>query len=650
MIPYTKKFYNLPLIFQLTGSSLYRACFPGLLSSLFYLLLLFYLRPEYTLTNEEGNTFHTYYRYTHKSTVIEVLVTGTALLIVFRANKSYARYWNACGDVYRMMSQWLDATANCSIFHLQQSHYKDMRPANYHDSFDLNHGRYFLTRDRQVSYSELSFVDKGDEVDSSGHDRNKNVGRNKGYADIGQIEELFPISNKVIGEDTSIENSGHVIRKRRKTKAMKLQEKICSRPILRQMEQRRSSRLEAVQNKHHLLQEGRLDGGWGLAFQDGKSTYYNMDDPDCEWNESDDENLQFNSFNSDSHCKHKDECGCTDTFNRTVDSFASCRGGRTPSLYLQELVHLASLCNAVAVATLRNDVEGAPLPLCKYIPGQPWPKVDPTKDPKSTCYMRGKPQVSCKGKYSSLPILGGIEDELTHTRISFRAFLMQRLLYYYQTLTRYDRSPEMRTQHNASRPISVIGGVSRNELEFLARARGPSAKVQLCWAWLSEFISREDLAGSFGEVGCPIVSRIHQFLSDGMVYYNHCRKTMSTPFPAPHAQISSIYIVAIMFCIPFLMLEYINTEGKECISGIVIATGLNFLTVSCLAGLHEVARELENPFRNVPNEIPLVRMQAIFNEALIALFAGFHPDHYWNAEDFRKSKSFVKGDIDEFII
>ena len=98
------------------------------------------------------------------------------------------------------------------------------------------------------------------------------------------------------------------------------------------------------------------------------------------------------------------------------------------------------------------------------------------------------------------------------------------------------------------------------------------------------------------------------------------------------------------------MLEYINTEGKECIAGIVIATGLNFLTVSCLAGLHEVARELENPFRNVPNEIPLVRMQAIFNEALIALFAGFHPDHYWNAEDFRKSKSFVKGDIDEFVI
>jgi hypothetical protein len=57
----------------------------------------------------------------------------------------------------------------------------------------------------------------------------------------------------------------------------------------------------------------------------------------------------------------------------------------------------------------------------------------------------------------------------------------------------------------------------------------------------------------------------------------------------------------------------------------------------CLSGIHEVARELENPFRNVPNEIPLVTMMAHFNEALITMYAGYHPDHYWD-DDRRMRK------------
>ena len=56
---------------------------------------------------------------------------------------------------------------------------------------------------------------------------------------------------------------------------------------------------------------------------------------------------------------------------------------------------------------------------------------------------------------------------------------------------------------------------------------------------------------------------------------------------------------------------------------------LNLLTVMCFAGLHEVARELESPFQNVPNDVPLNNFQAQFNEALMNMFSGFHPDAYW---------------------
>ena len=53
------------------------------------------------------------------------------------------------------------------------------------------------------------------------------------------------------------------------------------------------------------------------------------------------------------------------------------------------------------------------------------------------------------------------------------------------------------------------------------------------------------------------------------------------------------------------------------------------MTVTALSGVHEVARELENPFRNVPNEIPLATIMAEANEALITMYAGYHPDFFW---------------------
>mmetsp|Transcript_23769 Transcript_23769/g.35246 ORF Transcript_23769/g.35246 Transcript_23769/m.35246 type:complete len:593 (+) Transcript_23769:114-1892(+) len=316
---------------------------------------------------------------------------------------------------------------------------------------------------------------------------------------------------------------------------------------------------QAINDPNTVLSIGRKDGGWGGLFNDDTSTFYRMQDPSS-WRRSEKE------------------------------GFASEVGGRTPTLFLQELVHLASLCNAVAFSCLRSDVEGTEAPLDMYKSGQPWPETDPD--------VLRKGQGAWSATKDTLRYLSGL-----------------------------DRSPAMRTSHNASRPLPVIGGVSDNEIMFLQRARGPSAKVTLAWSWLSEFIIREHLAGSLGVVGPPIISRLIQFLSDGMIYYNHARKTMFIPFPFPHAQISAFFVFTIMFTVPLLMDEYASDP--------YIGGALTFLTVTCLAGLHEVARELENPFRNVPNEIPLLTLQAMFNESLITLFSGYHPDHFWDPDEYR---------------
>lgn len=160
------------------------------------------------------------------------------------------------------------------------------------------------------------------------------------------------------------------------------------------------------------------------------------------------------------------------------------------------------------------------------------------------------------------------------------------------------------------------------EIRFLQMARGPSAKTQLCWYWLTEFVIREHLNGSTGKVGPPIISRVIQFLSDGMIFYNHARKIMFIPFPFPHAQISVIFVLVAIPAVAFLMDQFANN--------VILGSILSFLSVACLSGIHEVAREMENPFRNIPNDIPVVTFQAQFNEALIVMYSGYHPDHFWD--------------------
>lgn len=85
--------------------------------------------------------------------------------------------------------------------------------------------------------------------------------------------------------------------------------------------------------------------------------------------------------------------------------------------------------------------------------------------------------------------------------------------------------------------------------------------------------------------------------------------------------------------IPVLMLTFVNNE--------FVGFCLNLFTVMCFAGLHEVARELENPFQNAPNDLPANNFHAQFNEALMSMFAGYHPDAYWvvkeDAEDMTDS-------------
>lgn len=258
-------------------------------------------------------------------------------------------------------------------------------------------------------------------------------------------------------------------------------------------------------------------------------------------------------------------------------------------VFLEEAAHLLSLMSAVALSTLRNDLEEAESPLAEFRPNAPWPLVDPDAYHSD---IRKEWERSEHHSYTVLRYLCG--------------------------LSRTDHSREL---YNVGRPFRVIGNVSDKEIQALQAARGPQAKVMLVNFWLQEFMSREYMAGSAGTIHAALMSRLFQFCSDGMAGYNDARKVAYIPFPFPHAQITTLFVLVIIGFIPVLMLTFV--------SNMTFGFVLNLITVMCFTGLHEVAREVENPFQNVPNDVPLNNFQAQFNEALMVMFFGFHPDAYW---------------------
>jgi len=473
---------------------------------------------------------------------VGVLVSSVSFLIIFRANYGYQRYWEACSAVHQLMSKWMDTAMFIGVFHLQSDHLKDMDPPNFFDYNDLNDLN--LTRDRESTPPPLDeefFNEMGSPTAAS----ERSVETGLSHSDISSQ-----------------------LRRRRFEKSIHSTKNTTNGTS--------RDTLDRLHDLTRLFGPGRLDGGWGKVYPNditGKptATYYDIQ--------------KFG----------KDASRIPPSHPADKRGFASTKGGRTPSLFLQELAHLASLLCAVALTTLRNGLDDVESPLGVYTPGQKWPEVDAhylSTDVRRQAYDQGP--------------------------------LMRTIRY----LLGIDQTKHARTIYNAARPMLVIGGVSDNEIAFLQRARGPHAKTQLVWNWFSDLLIREHHSGTLGSVGPPIISRVIQFMSDGMLHYNHARKIMFTPFPFPHAQLSAFFVLMMLVAIPLLMVEYANEPWLGAL--------LTFLTVTCLAGLHEVARELENPFRNAPNDVPLCTLLAFYNEALITMYSGHHPDAYWGESDIVK--------------
>eukprot|EP00294_Goniomonas_avonlea_P008745 CAMPEP_0114552300 /NCGR_PEP_ID=MMETSP0114-20121206/7054_1 /TAXON_ID=31324 /ORGANISM="Goniomonas sp, Strain m" /LENGTH=409 /DNA_ID=CAMNT_0001737173 /DNA_START=290 /DNA_END=1519 /DNA_ORIENTATION=- len=149
--------------------------------------------------------------------------------------------------------------------------------------------------------------------------------------------------------------------------------------------------------------------------------------------------------------------------------------------------------------------------------------------------------------------------------------------------------------------LVVLGGLTEREREVLEKLEGRSYQVM---GWLNRDILLRHKAGGVA-VPPPVLGRGLQAISDGFNAFQVAAKIMDTLFPFPYAQLLNGLMIMFTISTPIAVSTFTNS--------IYIAAFLSCLAVVGIIALEEVAKEIENPFGNDANDLPLSLYQEKFN-------------------------------------
>ncbi|KAF4697334.1 Zinc finger, RAN-binding domain containing 2, partial [Perkinsus olseni] len=152
--------------------------------------------------------------------------------------------------------------------------------------------------------------------------------------------------------------------------------------------------------------------------------------------------------------------------------------------------------------------------------------------------------------------------------------------------------------------LVIIGPCSDDEIDQLKCSED---KTWIIPVWIEEALTRICVNGLI-KVPAPIVSRCYQEISTGMMGYNQALKVSQVPFPFPFAQMVSLLLLIFLFMCPIMVVKM--TEGAA------LSPILSFFCLLGYWGLNEIAVELENPFGDDDNDLPLEAIHTEFVDSL----------------------------------
>ncbi|CAE6926677.1 unnamed protein product [Symbiodinium sp. CCMP2592] len=137
--------------------------------------------------------------------------------------------------------------------------------------------------------------------------------------------------------------------------------------------------------------------------------------------------------------------------------------------------------------------------------------------------------------------------------------------------------------------------------------RGNRQQTETVLLWIERLILDADRDKTL-DVPAPILSRAFQELSRGMVSVTDLRKIRDVPFPFPYSQFLSLMLLAHWVLTPIVASQVI---AKPYWAGIIV-----FVVSTAYWTLFYIAQEIDQPFGDDSNDLPVADMQREFNAKL----------------------------------
>merc|ERR1711939_278762 len=155
--------------------------------------------------------------------------------------------------------------------------------------------------------------------------------------------------------------------------------------------------------------------------------------------------------------------------------------------------------------------------------------------------------------------------------------------------------------------LEVIEGIDCKEALGALNSGMVEDQVFLLYTWIQDTLIRRQKSGGI-PVPPPICTRLFQELSNGMLGFNNANKIHNTPFPFPYAQLITLALMILTLTCGFVMNVFVKSSFWAAL--------FSFLAVAGYYAINEVAIELEDPFGDDANDLPMTDYQRLFNHRL----------------------------------
>eukprot|EP00435_Cladocopium_sp_Y103_P043468 s2086_g12.t1 len=205
--------------------------------------------------------------------------------------------------------------------------------------------------------------------------------------------------------------------------------------------------------------------------------------------------------------------------------------------------------------------------------------------------------------YSSLVAFSSARPELQRQVMEFH-HLLARLMSLLFCCALQQVSP------SKDRPFEILD-TQGIELESLLYLESTRDKVEIILQWIQRSIVLRQMDGVL-PVAPPVLSRAFQELSRGIVNLQNARKIADFPFPYPYAQVSILMLLLHWGLMPFWCSMLLSKT---------MAAATSFVVIFFLWCLNFIALQLEAPFGDEPNDLPMDQMILDWNNSLCTLLS-----------------------------